>query len=127
VSSGPLPNEGSGGEGDEGLGDQRRTELMSDLETAAADMMRDHSSVEAAPATLRLEESQPGLDPDNPGAAPDATLSLQRIAGLGRPVSDPVWDDAERVCPSRIDPLSPNQPTIDRNHRTRHVVGQIGR
>ena len=37
------------------------------------------------------------LDPDNPGAAPDITLGHQRIAGLGKPVSDPVWDDAERV------------------------------
>src|SRR3954453_12640037 len=70
---------------------------MSDLETPEADMMRDHSSVDAAPATLRAEESQPGLDPDNPGAAPDTTLGHQHLAGLGRPVSDPVWDDAERV------------------------------
>src|SRR4051794_2848548 len=70
---------------------------MSDLETLEADMMPDHSSVDAAPATLRAEESQPGLDPDNPGAAPDTTLGHQRIAGLDRPVSDPVWDDAERV------------------------------
>ena len=70
---------------------------MSDLETPEADMMRDHSSVDAAPATLRAEESQPGLDPDNPGAAPDIMLGHQRLAGLGRPVSDPVWDDAERV------------------------------
>src|SRR4051812_36441399 len=46
---------------------------MSDLETPEADMMRDHSSVDAAPATLRLEESQPGLDPNNPGVAPDTT------------------------------------------------------
>jgi hypothetical protein len=44
---------------------------MSDLETPEADMMRDQSSVEAAPATLRLEESQPGLDPINPGVASD--------------------------------------------------------
>src|SRR4051794_6422352 len=71
--------------------------LMSDLETPEADMMRDHSSGDAAPATLRLEESQPGPDPDNPGTAPDTTLGHQRIADLGRPVSDPVWDDAERV------------------------------
>src|SRR3954454_20559373 len=104
-----------------------RLRRMSDLETPETDMMRNHSSLDAAPATLRPEESQPGLDPDNPGAAPDTTRGHQRLAGLGRPVSDPVWDDAERVCPSRIDPLSPNQPTIDRNHRTRHVVGQIGR
>ena len=47
---------------------------MSDLETPAADMMRDHSSLDAAPATLRLEESQPGLDPNNPGVAPDTAL-----------------------------------------------------
>ena len=47
---------------------------MSDLETPEADMMRDHSSLEAAPATLRLEESQPGLDPNNPGVAPDTAL-----------------------------------------------------
>src|SRR3954467_6686444 len=47
---------------------------MSDLETPEADMMRDHSSVDAARATLRPEESRPGLDPDNPGAAPDTTL-----------------------------------------------------
>src|SRR4051812_41132314 len=60
-------------------------------------MMRDHSSVHTAPATLRLEESQPGVDPDNPDATPDTALGYQRIAGLGRPVSDPVWDDAERV------------------------------
>src|SRR3954452_5345422 len=39
---------------------------MSDLETPEADMMRGHSSVDAARATLRLEESRPGLDPDNP-------------------------------------------------------------
>src|SRR4051794_15987563 len=49
---------------------------MSDLETPEADMMRDHSSLDAAPATLRPEESQPGLDPNNPGAAPDTTLDL---------------------------------------------------
>ena len=48
---------------------------MSDLETLEADMMRDQSRVDAAPATLRPEESQPGLDPDNPGAAPD-TIGL---------------------------------------------------
>ena len=59
---------------------------MSDLETPEADMMRDQSSVDAAPATLRPEESQPGLDPNNPGAAPDTTLGHQRItAHLGRP------------------------------------------
>src|SRR3954463_16608267 len=80
-----------------GRRDQRGLRRMSDLETPEADMMRDHSSVDAAPATLRLEESQPGLDPDNPGAVPDTTLGQQRIAGLGRPLSDPVWDDAERV------------------------------
>jgi hypothetical protein len=60
-------------------------------------MMRDQSSVDAAPATLRAEESQPGLDPNNPGAAPDTTLGHQRSAGLDKPVSDPVWDDAERI------------------------------
>ena len=70
---------------------------MSDLETPEADMMRDQSGVGAAPATLRPEEWPPGLDPDNPGAAPDTTRGHPRIAGLGRPVSDPVWDDAERV------------------------------
>src|SRR3954453_9321090 len=70
---------------------------MSDLETPEADMMRDQSNIDAAPATLRPEESQPGLDPDNPGAAPDTRQGHQRTAGLGRPVSDPVWDDAERV------------------------------
>jgi hypothetical protein len=70
---------------------------MSDLETPEAEMMRDQSSVEAASATLRLEESQPGRDPDNPGVAPDTMLGHQRIAGPGKPVSDPVWDDAERV------------------------------
>jgi hypothetical protein len=47
---------------------------MSDLETPEADMIRDHSSLDAAPATLQLEESRPGLDPNNPGAAPDTTL-----------------------------------------------------
>ena len=47
---------------------------MSDLETPEADMIRDHSSVDAAPATLQLEELRPGLDPNNPGAAPDTTL-----------------------------------------------------
>src|SRR6478752_5694608 len=47
---------------------------MSDLETPEADMMRDHSSLEAAPATLRLEESQPDLDPNNPGVAPNTAL-----------------------------------------------------
>src|SRR3954447_22008597 len=61
---------------------------VSDLETLEADMMRDHSSVHTAPATLRLEESQPGVDPDNPDATPDTALGYQRIAGLGRPVSD---------------------------------------
>src|SRR3954447_2868549 len=70
---------------------------MSDLETLEADIMRNQSSVDAAPATLRAEESQPGLDPDNPSAAPDIMLGHQRIAGLGRAISDPVWDDAERV------------------------------
>jgi hypothetical protein len=48
---------------------------MSELETPEADMMRDHSSLDTAPATLRPEESRPGLDPDNPGAAPDTTLN----------------------------------------------------
>src|SRR3954454_6760649 len=52
---------------------------MSDLETPEADMMRDHSSLDAAPATLRLEELRPGLDPDNPGAAPDTTLDLVAV------------------------------------------------
>ena len=47
---------------------------MSDLETPEADVMRDQGSVDAARATLRPEESRPGLDPDNPGAAPDTTL-----------------------------------------------------
>jgi len=47
---------------------------MSDLETPEAGMMRDHSSLAAAPATLRLEESQPDLDPNNPGVAPDTAL-----------------------------------------------------
>ena len=47
---------------------------MSDLETPEAGMMRDHSSLAAAPATLRLEELQPGLDPNNPGVAPDTAL-----------------------------------------------------
>ena len=42
-------------------------------------MMPDHSSLEAAPTTLRLEESQPGLDPNNPGAALDTTLN--HVAG----------------------------------------------
>jgi hypothetical protein len=51
---------------------------MSDLETPAADMRRDQSSLDVAPATLRPEESRPGLDPDNPGAAPDTTLGHQR-------------------------------------------------
>ena len=68
---------------------------MSDLETPEADMMRDPSSVDAAPATLRLEESQPDLDPNNPGAAPDTTLGHQRItAHLGRPAGTrrlPSW------------------------------------
>src|SRR3954453_5911927 len=79
------------------LQDQRWTRRMSDLETLEADMMRDQSGVDAAPATLRAEESQPGLDPDNPGAALDTTLGHQRSAGLDKPVSDPVWDDAERI------------------------------
>ena len=63
---------------------------MSDLETPEADMMRDHSSLDAAPATFRLEELQPGLEPNNPGAAPDTRGGHQRLAGMGRPVSDPV-------------------------------------
>jgi hypothetical protein len=54
---------------------------MSDLETPEADMMRDQGSVDAARATLRPEESRPGLDPDNPGAAPDTTLD--QLAGYG--------------------------------------------
>src|SRR4051812_8029803 len=33
---------------------------MIDLETPEAGMMRDQSSIDAAPATLRAEESQPG-------------------------------------------------------------------
>src|SRR5919107_2406449 len=70
---------------------------MNGLETPEADMMQDQGGVGTAPATLRLEESQPGLDPNNPGAAPDTTLGHRRIAGLSMPVSDPVWDDAERV------------------------------
>ena len=47
---------------------------MSDLETPEADMIRDQGSVDAARATLRPEELWLGLDPDNPGAAPDTTL-----------------------------------------------------
>ena len=44
-------------------------------------------------------KSQPGLDPDNPGAARDTMRGHQRLAGLGRPVSDPVWDDASAgIC-----------------------------
>jgi hypothetical protein len=73
---------------------------MNDLATPEADMVRDQSSLDAAAATLRLEESQPGLDPDDPGAAPGITLGHPRIAGLGRPASDSVWDDAERVFAS---------------------------
>ena len=61
---------------------------MSDLETPEADMMRDHSSIDAAPVNLRPEKLQPGLDPNNPGAAPDTTRGHQRLAGLGRPVSE---------------------------------------
>ena len=53
---------------------------MGDLETPEADMIRDQGSVGAARATLRPEESRPGLDPDNPGAAPDTTLDL--VAGV---------------------------------------------
>ena len=49
-----------------GLGINDGLRHMSDLETPEADMMRDHSSLDAAPATLRLEESQPGPDPNNP-------------------------------------------------------------
>ena len=52
---------------------------MSDLETPEADMIRDQGSVDAARATLRPEKSRPGLDPDNPGAAPDTTLGY--VAG----------------------------------------------
>jgi hypothetical protein len=94
-----------------GLGINGGLRFISDLEIPIADMMRDQSSGEAAPATLRLEESQPGHDPDNPGAAPDTVPGFQRIAGLGRPISDPVWDDAERVfaeCCRRLshEPLS---------------------
>jgi hypothetical protein len=37
---------------------------MSNLETPEAGMMRDQSSVDAASATLRAEESQLGLDPN---------------------------------------------------------------
>src|SRR3954451_17521199 len=47
---------------------------MSDLETPEADVMRGHRSVDGAPATLRPEETRPGLDPDSPGAAPNTTL-----------------------------------------------------
>ena len=79
-----------------GYGIHRGLRRMSDLETPEADVTRDHSSVEAAPATFG-RESQPGLDPNNPGAAPDIRRGHPRLAGLDRPVSDPVWDDAERV------------------------------
>jgi len=60
---------------------------MSDLETPEADMIRDHSSLDAAPATLQLEESRPSLDPNNPGAAPDTTLD--HVAWEGAVVSTP--------------------------------------
>jgi hypothetical protein len=43
----------------------------SDLETPEAGMMRDQSSVDAAPATLRAEESQPGAT-----SAPTAPSTL---------------------------------------------------
>ena len=57
-----------------GCGINRGLRGMSDLETPEAGMMRDHSSLEAAPATFRCEELQPGLDPNNPGVAPDTAL-----------------------------------------------------
>ena len=70
---------------------------MSDLETPEPDMMRDQSSSEAAATTLRAEESHLGLYLDNPGAALDPAPGNEHIGGLDGPVSDPVWDDAERV------------------------------
>src|SRR3954453_1568950 len=55
---------------------------MSDLETPEADMIRDQDSVAAARATLRPEESRPGLDLDNP-ARP---LTPRWILWYGTPV-----------------------------------------
>ena len=53
------------------LGINRGLRGMSDLETLEADMMRDQSSLDAAPATLRAEELQPGAT-----SAPTAPSSL---------------------------------------------------
>src|SRR4051812_47193496 len=101
---------------------------MSDLETPEADMMRDHSSLGAAPATLRLEESRPGLDPHNPDAAPDTTLGrwCKNAApglGAGRRRSDmgPLPRLLDARCPtgsmSRAATRSPGRATGSRTGR----------
>jgi hypothetical protein len=81
---------------------------MSDLETPEADMMRDHSSLEAAPATLRLEELRPGLDPNNPGAAPDTTLDHVALEG----VAAALHGFLEEAIKSTTMPNEPSTPKV---------------
>jgi hypothetical protein len=59
---------------------------MSDLETPQADMMRDQSSLDAAPATLRPEELQPGLDCES---APNSVLIHNRFRSARWTLSHP--------------------------------------
>src|SRR4051794_11079205 len=71
----------------------------SDRETPEAGMMRDQSSVEAAPATLRAEESRPGAT-----SAPRETLknSATPISDQGKSIAWPFLQLRFRlfsVCP----------------------------
>ena len=73
---------------------------MSDLETPEADMMRDQSSLDAAPATLRAEESQPGLNPNNPGVA----LTQPYSAGVGaeKQISEGTAQQVRDAAPGKV-------------------------
>ena len=73
---------------------------MSDLETSEADMMRDQSSLDAAPATLRPEEFSRVSIPITP-ARPLLRLSAGVIARWRSP------------CGRTVRPaLAPSQPTM---------------
>ena len=71
---------------------------MSDLETPEADMMRDQSSVDAAPTTLRLEERSRVLIPIipvRPLTPRWATSGTDRVTGARE--CDGAQDDADPI------------------------------
>src|SRR3954451_13995043 len=78
---------------------------MSDLEAPEVGMVRDQGSVDAARATLRPEESRPGLDPDTPARpltprwtmghgtarSPRCKGHWGRVAASRAGLREPVW------------------------------------